>query len=104
MLYRAFLNTTKIKEDQSLLSRDGHGRGQTIMMKKSRMIIDILMVVILPLLMAYSLIGETAHELPGICMFALFLIDYAAVMILVAEIAYRIQNGLQKRGVDRKLK
>ena len=42
-------------------------------MKKARMIIDILMVVLLPLLMAYSLIGENVHEVLGICMFALFI-------------------------------
>ena len=42
-------------------------------MKKARMTIDILMVVLLPLLMAYSLIGENIHEVLGICMFALFI-------------------------------
>ena len=40
---------------------------------KPRMIIDILMVMLLPLLMAYSLIGEKNHEILGICMFALFI-------------------------------
>ena len=42
-------------------------------MKKARMIIDILMVMLLPLLMAYSLIGENIHEVLGVCMFALFI-------------------------------
>ena len=42
-------------------------------MKNARMIIDILMVIILPLLMAYSLVGENYHEVIGICMFALFI-------------------------------
>ncbi|MBQ8913600.1 MAG: DUF4405 domain-containing protein [Lachnospiraceae bacterium] len=42
-------------------------------MKKLRMIIDILMVVLLPLLMAYSLIGEKLHEILGISIFALFI-------------------------------
>ena len=42
-------------------------------MKKARMTIDILMVVLLPLLMAYSLIGENIHEVLGVCMFALFI-------------------------------
>ena len=37
------------------------------------MIIDILMTLLLPLLMAYSLIGENIHEVLGICMFALFI-------------------------------
>lgn len=31
------------------------------------------MVVLLPLLMAYSLIGENVHEVLGVCMFALFI-------------------------------
>ena len=42
-------------------------------MKKARMFIDIVMVVLLPLLMAYSLIGETTHEIIGICMGILFI-------------------------------
>ena len=46
-------------------------------MKKARMIIDILMVALLPLLMAYSLIGENIHEVLGICMFALFIVHHA---------------------------
>ena len=49
------------------------GTGISELMKKARMIIDILMVVLLPLLMAYSLIGENVHEILGICMFALFI-------------------------------
>ena len=42
-------------------------------MKNVRMILDTLMVVLLPLLMAYSLIGENIHEVIGLCMFALFI-------------------------------
>ena len=42
-------------------------------MKKVRMILDILMVLFLPLLMAYSLIGENVHEVLGICMFGMFI-------------------------------
>ena len=42
-------------------------------MKKARMIIDILMTALLPLLMAYSLIGEDIHEILGVCMFVLFI-------------------------------
>ena len=38
------------------------------------MIVDISMTVILPLLMAYSLIGETFHEIAGITMFAMFVV------------------------------
>ena len=42
-------------------------------MKKTRMLIDISMTVLLPFLMAYSLIGEKAHEILGMCMFVLFI-------------------------------
>ena len=42
-------------------------------MKKAKTTIDILMVLALLLLMAYSLVGECAHEVIGIGMFALFL-------------------------------
>ena len=42
-------------------------------MKKARMTIDIMMVMLLPILMAYSLIGESIHEVIGACMFAAFL-------------------------------
>ena len=42
------------------------------MKKKLRIIIDIGMVLLLPLLMAYSLVGEAAHEYLGIGMFVLF--------------------------------
>ena len=38
------------------------------MMKKIRMILDMAMTLILPLLMGYSLVGETAHEVIGITM------------------------------------
>ena len=44
------------------------------MKKRIRMIVDISMTVILPLLMAYSLIGETFHEIAGITMFAMFVV------------------------------
>ena len=42
-------------------------------MKKTRMIIDILMVILLPVLMAYSLVGELFHEIAGIVMAGLFI-------------------------------
>ena len=42
-------------------------------MKKIRMTIDILMVTLLPILMAYSLIGENIHEVIGVCVFVLFI-------------------------------
>ena len=42
-------------------------------MKRIRTTIDLLMTAVLPLLMAYSLIGEQTHELLGITMLVLFL-------------------------------
>ena len=45
--------------------------GETDMKKKLRIVIDIGMVLLLPLLMAYSLVGEAAHEYLGIGMFLL---------------------------------
>ena len=47
-----------------------------MVMKKARMIIDILMVTALPILMAYSLIGENIHEVIGVCMLAVFIIHH----------------------------
>ncbi len=44
----------------------------TGIMKKIHIIIDCVMIICLPLLMAYSLIGEAAHEYIGIAMFMLF--------------------------------
>lgn len=41
--------------------------------RKFQIVVDILMTVMLPLLMAYQLIGEAFHEWLGICMFLLFL-------------------------------
>lgn len=43
------------------------------MKKNIRLCIDIAMTVLLPMLMAYSLIGETFHEVIGTVMFALFI-------------------------------
>ena len=42
-------------------------------MKRKRMAVDAAMTVLLPCLMAYSLIGETFHELAGVAMLALFI-------------------------------
>ena len=42
-------------------------------MKRKRMAVDAAMTVLLPCLMAYSLIGETFHELAGVVMLALFI-------------------------------
>lgn len=41
--------------------------------RKIQILLDIVMVVSLPFLMAYQLIGEAAHEWLGICMFLLFI-------------------------------
>ena len=41
-----------------------------------RRIIDISMVILLPMLMAYSLIGETFHEAAGTLMFILFIVHH----------------------------
>ena len=46
------------------------------MKKKMRMIIDIFMTVLLPVLMAYSLIGEAFHEVIGTVIFVLFIIHH----------------------------
>ena len=45
--------------------------------ERARMAVDILMTVMLPLQMAYSLIGETYHEAEGVILFALFLAHHA---------------------------
>ena len=42
--------------------------------KRTRLIVDIGMVVLLPLLMAYSLIGEQFHEIVGTAMLILFIL------------------------------
>lgn len=45
-------------------------------MKPHKMIADCAMIILLPLLMAYSLIGEDIHEWLGIAMFAVFIIHH----------------------------
>lgn len=46
-------------------------------MKKVRVVVDIAMTVLLPLLMAYSLIGETLHEVFGTTALVLFIVHHA---------------------------
>lgn len=46
------------------------------MKNRTRIIIDISMTVLLPLLMAYSLIGEKFHEIAGTAIFVLFIIHH----------------------------
>lgn len=45
--------------------------------RKFQIVVDCVMTAILPLLMAYSLIGEEFHEWVGVVMFALFLLHHA---------------------------
>ena len=45
-------------------------------MKYIKIVIDTVMLILLPLLMAYSLIGETAHEWLGISIFLLFILHH----------------------------
>jgi hypothetical protein len=40
--------------------------------RKAQISIDVAMTILLPVLMAYSLVGEEAHEWRGMGMFALF--------------------------------
>ena len=46
-------------------------------MKKSRLILDILMALALPCLMAYELIGQGTHEIIGLCAAGLFILHHA---------------------------
>ena len=45
-------------------------------MKAKRWIVDAVMVVLLPVLMAYSLVGEAFHEVAGTLMLVLFLLHH----------------------------
>ena len=45
-------------------------------MKTTRKILDAAMVLLLPMLMAYSLIGEAFHEVAGTLMLALFILHH----------------------------
>ena len=45
-------------------------------MKPARMITDCAMIILLPLLMSYSLIGESLHEWLGLAMFAAFILHH----------------------------
>ena len=49
---------------------------KTVMMKKIHIMIDCGMLILLPLLMAYSLIGEAVHEYLGIATFLLFVVHH----------------------------
>ncbi|KIR03644.1 hypothetical protein P261_02459 [Lachnospiraceae bacterium TWA4] len=46
------------------------------MKKKIRIIVDVLMTILMPLLMAYSLVGEVLHEWFGITIFILFIVHH----------------------------
>lgn len=43
---------------------------------RARILVDIGMAVLMPVLMAYSLVGETLHEVAGTAIFALFIIHH----------------------------
>ncbi|MBQ9299230.1 MAG: DUF4405 domain-containing protein [Clostridia bacterium] len=47
------------------------------MKNKLKRILDIVMTLALPCLMAYELIGEATHEILGLCMVALFILHHA---------------------------
>lgn len=47
------------------------------MKKKIKRILDIIMTLALPCLMAYELIGEATHEILGLCMVTLFIVHHA---------------------------
>ncbi|MBR1423104.1 MAG: DUF4405 domain-containing protein [Ruminococcus sp.] len=45
-------------------------------MKPVKIIVDCIMIILLPLLMSYALIGEDVHEYLGIAMFAVFIVHH----------------------------
>ena len=49
---------------------------QTMKKKHIRTVVDMAMIVLLPMLMAYSLIGEKLHEIIGTILFALFIVHH----------------------------
>lgn len=63
-------------------------------MRTKHRLVDAAMVLLLPLLMAYSLIGEAFHELAGTLM---ILLDYFSVMFLFAMIGYGVTLLLMKK-------
>lgn len=65
------------------------------MKKKLRILIDITMVILLPLLMAYSLVGEAAHEYLGIAMFLLFVIHNILNMMWWKNIFHGKYNAVR---------
>ena len=73
-------------------------------MKKARMIINIAMTVVLLCLMAYTLVGETAHFvfLDPSEPLILFFIDYVAIMGLFVFIGHYLARLLRYVGNNRK--
>ena len=51
-------------------------RRWAINMKSKRMLIDMAMVILLPIQMAYSLVGEASHEITGTLMLILFIVHH----------------------------
>ena len=58
-----------------------------------KVIVNIIMTVMLPVLMAYSLIGEMFHEIAGVVMFALFIIHLIQNRKWYGSISKGKQNG-----------
>jgi hypothetical protein len=71
-LYRARLRRSSA-EQQKALSGSGLTGWASDMKNRIKTAADILMTAALPVLMCYSLVGETAHEVIGIIMFCLFI-------------------------------
>lgn len=72
------------------------------MRTKIRLMIDISMTVLLPFLMAYSLIGEAFHEVVGTAIFVLFLLDYLTIMALFMIIGFLTVYALSRLRKTRK--
>lgn len=60
-----------------------------------KIIIDTALLILLPLPMAYSLIGETAHEWPGLTMFLLF------ILLHIMNPAWLKTLNRPKRGISK---
>ena len=54
--------------------------------KNLRLVLDIAMTVLLPMLMAYSLIGEAFHEIIGTAMLFLFVVHHSPPIAYVVAI------------------
>lgn len=55
--------------------------------RKIQILVDLVMTVMLPLLMAYSLIGEAFHEWIGMAMFVMFILHHEMNLRFIASLA-----------------